>query len=464
MLSLKLKQVVVCACALLCVVLAADITAHAQTPQDEAAITEREAQLRAELAQTEKEIAEWRTVLDTTKGQSASLERDAKILNAKIQEQKLVIKARQLAIETLGKDIVQKEETISQLLTRIERGKESLAQIIRKTNVIDDSSSIMEMLLSSENLSEFFSDVDSFDTINRAMKEHFEDIREAKNLTEQEKTQLAQKKDKETDTKVAVEAEKRKVEANEAEKKRLLSISKTQEKTYAQVIAEREKKAAEIRSALFALRDTAAIPFGTALEYAEQVSKETGIRPAFLLAVITQETNLGKNVGTCNRPGDPPSKHWTEIMPGADAIAKGWSKRNDQAAFLRILSGIGLSPEGRPLSCPYGAGWGGAMGPAQFIPTTWELNAPKIAAALGIKYPNPWEPLHAFMASGIFLSDLGANVQTFTAERNAACRYYSGAACDPFRKVPNDFYGAQVMAKAAMIQETMIDPLKNIDE
>lgn len=418
----------------------------------------REARLRAELAQTEKEIEGWKTVLTQKQKESASIERDAEILNAKIQQAKLVIKARNIAIEQLGKDITVKQKTIESLDAKIERGKESLSQLIRKTNEIDSFSTV-EVALSGQNISEFFEDIDSFDSIKQSLADLFLEIRQDKSQTENEKKNLSDKKDEETDVKAAIEAEKRRVEKDEAEKRNLLKISKTQEKTYEQLLKERQKKAAEIRSALFALRDTAAIPFGTALNYANVVAAKTGVRPAFLLAILTQETNLGENIGTCNRPGDPANKLWTAIMPGPLDLASGKSKRNDQGAYLRITASLGLDPASMPLSCPWQGGWGGAMGPAQFIPTTWEANQTKIAAALGKSKVSPWEPQDAFMASGIYLAELGAASGNFTAERTAALKYYAGGA---WNQKKNAFYGDGVMSKARNIQENMIDPLQNI--
>ena len=60
------------------------------------------------------------------------------------------------------------------------------------------------------------------------------------------------------------------------------------------------------------------------------------------------------------------------------------------------------------------------------------------------------------MASALYLKDLGANAATFTAEREAALRYYAGS---NWYKSKNAFYGRQVMEKATNIQENMIDPL-----
>lgn len=446
-------------------VLATPRALHAQSAQS---VEQRQAALQAELDKTEKEIAGWRTILDQKKAESASIERDAAILNAKIQEQKLIIKARALAIERLGKDINQKNETIQTLEEQISRGQNSLSQLLRKTNELD-SFSVVEMALSHENISDFFIDVDTFDSINRSLSDELESVRSAKSQNEVEKQDLSKKQDAEADAKAAVEAEKRKVEKNEAEKKQLLQISRTQEKTYAQVLADREKKAAQIRSALFALRDSAAIPFGTALKYANEVAAKTGIRPAFLLAIITQESALGENQGSCllssidtaDGVGKNSGTFFEKIMkPGRDTIP-----------FQSITSRLGRDWKMTPVSCPPAAkytstrGYGGGMGPAQFIPSTWELFKARIASALGISSPDfadPWNPEHAFMATGIYMQDLGAVAGSYTAERNAACKYYSGASCRPGRKPANVFYGDQVMAKAQSIQENMIDPLNNI--
>jgi hypothetical protein len=64
------------------------------------------------------------------------------------------------------------------------------------------------------------------------------------------------------------------------------------------------------------------------------------------------------------------------------------------------------------------------------------------------------------MATSMYLSDLGAGGGTYTAERNAACKYYSGRACDS-QKPYNTSYGNSVIAKAEKFQAD-IDFLKSI--
>jgi membrane-bound lytic murein transglycosylase B len=96
------------------------------------------------------------------------------------------------------------------------------------------------------------------------------------------------------------------------------------------------------------------------------------------------------------------------------------------------------------------------MGPTQFIPSTWELFEARLKAALNVPATNPWNAEHAIMATGLYLADVGAGQATYTAERNAACRYYSGSACAGH----STFYGDQVLAKATAFQND-IDFLKD---
>ncbi len=419
---------------------------------------EQKAELERELAQVEAEQKRVEAELVKTQAQSSSLERDIKLLDQKIKAAQLNIRAKNLKIETLGKDIKQKENHIDNLETRINKGRESLAVIMRKTNETA-SLTLPEILLAQSNLTDLLQDIDDFESVQNGLKETFEQIRSDKDETAAERDILDKRRNAEMDAKYVIEQEKKNIEADEKEKQRLLSISKYSEQAYQQDLEKKRARAAQIKATLFPLRGSDPIPFGDAYRYASVASKATGVRSAFILAVIQQESNLGANVGTCNRVGDSPDKHWTQIMPGPKEQAAGLSRRDDQSVFKRIVEALGISPEGLPLSCPWGSGWGGAMGPAQFIPTTWALFEKRISAAIGVKNPDPWNPAHAFTASALYLSDLGASAQTYTAERNAACKYYSGRSCD--NKSPaNAFYGNEVVIRADTIQRTMIDLLQ----
>ncbi len=417
--------------------------------------SEREVRLKAELVQVEKEQAETEKILADTQNQSASLSRDILILNTKIKAAQLNIKAKNLLIETLGKDISVKQAKIEDLQGHIEKGKQTLAQIMRKNNEIE-SISFPEFILSQDNLSEAFIDIDNFGSIQASLKTTFETIRNNKVQTETEKTNLNNRKNQESDARASILNEQKNIQANETEKQKLLAISKGNEKMYGVALAEKKAKASQIRAALFTLAGgSQGISFGDALRYANEAKKTTGIRPAFLLAILTQESALGKNVGTC---------YLTDTQTGSGVSVKsGTTFPNvmkpirDVIPFIEITKSLGMDYSKTLVSCPIAGagGWGGAMGPAQFIASTWMVFKDRIASALNISTPNPWNPEHAFVASSLYLTDLGAANGSYTGEIKAACKYYGS-------KGPSCSYASQVMAKADNIQRTMIDPLQGL--
>lgn len=427
--------------------------ASAQTlsPADKARLERELVQVEAEQKAAEKELS-------NAQAQSSSLARDISVLTAKIKVAQLNIKAKNLLIENLGKDIKGKETHIAGLEDRIDRGKDSLAVIMRKTNEVG-SYTLPEIMLSQSSLTGVLNDIDSFASVQEGLKETFEQLRSDKSETETEKGALEKRRNAESDARYAIQMEEKNIKADEAEKQRLLSISKGNEKSYSALLAEKRTRASQIRAELFQLRDAAAIPFEQALAYAQNASRQTGVRPAIILAILTQESNLGANVGSC---------YLTDPTTGAGAgantgtpIAKVMSPTRDVPPFLDIMSKLGGDPYKQRVSCPQSVGWGGAMGPAQFIASTWVLLVDRLQQTLGISAePNPWNPAHAIMSLALYMEDLGAGAGTYSAERNAACRYYSGRSCSASSLIAS--YGNSVIAKADAIQRTKIDALAGL--
>jgi membrane-bound lytic murein transglycosylase B len=210
-----------------------------------------------------------------------------------------------------------------------------------------------------------------------------------------------------------------------------VSAAKGQEKLYQQVIAQKQQSAAQIRAALFSLRDTKSVSFGDMYAYAKEASAKTGVRPAVILAILSEETNLGQNLGSGN---------WrTDMHPTRDA-----------PIFQEICAALGLDPDKQPVSKKPWYGWGGAMGPAQFIPSTWKQYAPRISKMTGQDPANPWDPRTAVFATAILMMDNGADAQTRSAERLAALRYLAG--WKNASKSAYAFYGNDVMSLADKFQ------------
>lgn len=394
------------------------------------------ARLEAELAKLEKEIAAKQKELDNQKGQSVSISRDISILNSQIQKSKLDIKNKNLVIQKLGGEIVVKNKKIEALSTKIEKEKESLAQLLKKERQLDDKS-ILSLILSKETISEAYGDIQKFASIKQDIQDSMDEIRGVRVLTESERKSLEEKKNKETDTKYELESAKAKVELSEAEKKKLLTISKGKETEYQKVLNEKAKRKAEILAAIFNLVGSSTkINFETALIYAKEAQRLLNIDPAFLLAILTQESNLGANVGQC---------YLTDTKTGAGVGAKFGTKfpnvmkpmglpgrKGDIDDFFAVTTALGRDPYKTLVSCPIAgvAGYGGAMGPAQFIPSTWGGYKSRLKAILGHD-ADPWNPKDAFIASAMLLTDKGAVGNTPSLQHIAACKYYGtgGSTC-----------------------------------
>lgn len=413
---------------------------------------EREAQLRKELQNIEKEIKDNEAFLNNTKNQSASLSRDLALLSAQIKDAQLKIKAKNINIEQLGKDIRGKVSYIGTLEDRIKKNKQVLASLLYKTSNLQ-SHSDLEIILNKSSLSDFLILADQYTQVEESVENLSDEIRGDKKQTENEKLVLDKKQNQEIDAKKEIETQQKIIQSKEKEKNQLLALSKGEEKAYEQVLAQKRQKAGEIRAALFTLRDSDAIPFGKAFEYAVAASTRTGVRPAFLLAILQQESSFGKNVGSCYLT-DPTTGAGISIKSG-NTFAKVMSPTRDVTPFIAITKELGRDPYKTLVSCPLAIGWGGAMGPAQFIPSTWVMFKERVRTVIGGATPDPWRAEDAFAASSIYLSDLGAKNGSYTAEMNAACRYYSGQICG--KVTGNTTYGNQVMIRAQNIQDNMIN-------
>jgi len=386
-------------------------------------------QIEAELASLLKKQKEQQKATGTLKG-------DVTYLTAQINALKTKIKARALAIAQLKINIGEKVTTINKLSNKIDREHASLAQLLRNTDEFDSQNSLI-FLLSNNSISNFYSDVESYNAIKQAIKNSVDIINGVKTQTEIEKQSLEKKQDAETDAKAELESAQKSTAKAEADKKQLLAISKQKEAAYQTLAAQKKAQADKIRAALFPLAGISTkIDFGTALQYANNVSNKLGIEPAFLLAILTQESNLGSNVGQCyltnTDTGAGVGKNTGTPFPNV------MKPTRDVQPFLEITNALGFNAFKTAVSCPIAgvAGYGGAMGPAQFIPSTWKLFASRLQSTLG-HYANPWSPKDSFMASGMYLTDLGAVGTSASAQNRAACKYYGsgGSTCSYSRSV-----------------------------
>ncbi len=400
---------------------------------------EERAQLEQQLAAVEAQIEKNKGDLTVTQRERTSLERDVAVLNSKIQAAQLQIKQRDLKIKQINGDVGELQRGIGTLDSKVQAGQESLAQILRRTREIDDLT-LVELALG-HSFTQLFEDIDNFERIQQALDASFTEMAATRSDLSSRKSALEDKKEEEADMLQLQQLQKKDLQYTESQKKTLVTAAKGKESNYQKIIAEQQRTATQIKNALFGLRDGGAIPFGTAYQYAKDAQAKTGVEPALILAVLRQETNLGENVGQClvtNSPnkGDGKGKNSGKFF------SRVMKPDRDVDPFMAITAELGIDPASQVVSCPQSSGYGGAMGPAQFIPSTWVLYKARLAAATGDNPPNPWQARTAIFATAMLMADNGADQGTRESERRAALRYFAGG---NWNKASYAFYGDGVM-------------------
>ncbi len=381
--------------------------------------------LEDELAAINKQIDEYQAELTKTQGEKDTLKN--KISQLKTQANKLTaqIKATNLELDRLDDRISDTVTSIDQTQVELDSNKQSLGDLI-EVYYENSRKSMIEILLANDQISDYFISINALSALQDRIQEKIEVIMDLK-VTLENQQQVLEKDEDETQGLLKIQlAQKQQLEGTKSEQESLLKVTQNKETAYQKLLVEKRARAAEIKNRIYDLLGVKSqVNFGEALAIATSISGRISIRPAFLLAVLTQESNLGSNVGTCNRPGDPPEKSWKVQMKPS----------RDQVPFAEITKSLGLDPNTTPISCAINdpkhglvAGqnsWGGAMGPAQFIPSTWMGYLSKIQAAVG-HYPNPWDIRDAMTAAALKLSTDGASAKTTSAECTAAKRYFGG--------------------------------------
>ena len=345
-------------------------------------------------------------------------------LKKKITGLEYQISQGNLVIKDLNLQIKGTESSIGKTDADIQNSENQIASMLRLIQEEDKKHPIVMLL--EGNLSDFFSNIAYLESLNARVNTLLASTKDLKDYLEGQKQKMDTERGQVQKT-VQIQSQQKK--ENEQNKKQQDGYLKLTEAQYQQQVKEKQaadKSAAAIKARIFDLIGVSKAPtFGEALEIAKYVSGITGVRPALLLAVLTQESSLGKNVGQC---------YVTNFETGAGTNLQGAARQRVMSpktipSFLILTENFGMESRKTPQSCwiplytsqgvPYG--WGGAMGPAQFIASTWSIYDDKVASIVGTT-ANPWNIRHAFLASGLLLKANGA----LSNESKAAAMYYCG--------------------------------------
>lgn len=397
----------------------------------------------------ERQIEEYQSQIENTQTTSRTLENEIKSLNAKVSQLTLEIKSLELSIKQTNSEIGDTEVKISDAGDKITKHRNALAEYIQAIYETDQKS-LTEILLQNANLSDFFADLDHIRTNQDNLRNTIQNIRELKADLEQHQGELEDKKSDLEKARNLQAMEKKSLDTNKLQKNKLLKDTKGQEAKFQELVKKSKQDIQAIKDQIGYLIQNG-VSAEDAIKYGQLAAIRTGIRPAYLLAELDHESGLGINVGKCYIV-DSTSGASRHIVAGK-VFARGINPARDLALFLSITQELGKDPFQTPISCWPGSGWGGAMGAAQFIPSTWMGYRDEVSRLTGHSPANPWNIEDAFVAAAAKLSKDGADSKTREGEIAASKRYYCGSATSRSSSCIN--YANAVQRKATEIEKSL---------
>lgn len=377
-----------------------------------------------ELETLNEKIRALREKRELKEAEETTIKEKIEQLNSEIEELKLSIEKTGVLVTGTNVDIQDTEGEINQANEKFWQLKKTLRELFEMMYECQTLSRF-EIVFLSDSLSDILRQLEYAATLQGEISEVLDDIQKTKKELEDKKTELEIKKADLENLQATQEYQHRVLQKQESYKGELLKQNLAKQTEYTALIAEAIEAREEIGREVFRLQNVnITLALSEAKDYAWYAESLTGVRAALLLAVLKIESNIGGNTGTGKYPDD--------VRPG------------DREAFVQICKGLGLDPKKTPVSAKPKSyeGWGGAMGPAQIMPTTWLKYAPEVTRLSGKKTPSPWNTRDAFLASAVILRNYGA-VGDEDNEYEAVNRYFAGSNWKKFT-----WYGDRVMAVA----------------
>ena len=374
-------------------------------------------ELEEQIKQKQEEINQHQVKIQENEQKAKSLNGEIQILESQINKFRSEIGQIDLIIQKSTLNIEEIDSQVFILEGQMTQKKDLLAEYIR-TVAHYDQETLLEVILKNEKFSDFFDEINALENTQKEIHSVLAVIQELKSDLEGQRGEIDLERQEQNRLKSLQLIQQRSVESKQWQKEDLLDKTEGEEQRYQQLVQSAEKEITFIQEQLSML-ERYNITLEDAVQSAIYAASKTGIRPAYLLGVLEAESRLGLNVGTGN---------WQEDMYQCyRKIGSPTKAEREKAAFLQICQELGLNPDLQPVSAEPWYGCGGAMGVAQFMPTTWLAYRDRVAGLTGNNPPSPWVHKDAFMAAAIKLSNGGANQRTEISERTAYAKYLAGS-------------------------------------
>ncbi len=353
--------------------------------------------LADEKARAERELARAQAAADAKAAHLQDVSKSIIVTNSTIAE-------TQSHITKVEADMERKQAEINGLEADLTRNKEVLGKLILEA-YYDDGTTVLPELLSEDDLFAALNNPDRYQTMSGKMQEvlaHLQDVRDA---AASAKADLEQTKQEKRDLLAQKQYQKQHLVADQQNTQSDLQDIQAS-------ISDLKGKLSELQNELNGLlgKSYSTDDVWSAVKFA---SKQTGVPKGVLMGFLGTETKFAANVGS--------GTYKKDMNP------------SQRSTFESICKDLGINPSKQPVSkrvcynpkakdgC---GGWGGAMGVAQFIPTTWMGYADSVSAITGNSPASPWSLADGVTAMALKLKKTpGITGGSKSAVKSAACSY-----------------------------------------
>lgn len=324
-------------------------------------------QIQGSVNRTSYEIGKTQSFIDETKSTISRKESEIKLLNEKIELQKVILTG---------------------LVREIYYGQNSLS---------------LAIMPEKNQLSQFLGESDHLSEVERQIVNLIGDIKSSKEK---------------------IEGERKNLEENKMDHEKLLNIKRDQQTSLLNEkygtqsnIAKKDATIRSLQQRLSVLRSSLSgflgesFDAGDIVEAIKFASKKTGVRKEFLMAMLDKESDLGRFTGGC-------------CYKQSGSCNATRMRDSDKEVFKDICEELDYDYKKKKVSCALSYGYGGAMGVAQFMPTTWTGYKSAITGYTGHNPPDPWNLTDGVVGMAEKLKRAGGNKDS--GEHYAAKVYYCG--------------------------------------
>lgn len=343
-------------------------------------------ELKQKIQNLRGQIEQYQEDIFSKNKKQQSIANDIEIIEVGIKKTELQIQETELVIHQLDSDIHQKKTEIDGMEKKVKAKEEMLKRFLQELYERGDDFAT-EIVLSNQSFSDYFSKIEGLESFEGQVMEARSQLVGVRDELKKQKEDLEEKKYEKENLRYVQKDQERALEQEREMKNILVSQIGDEKRALEQKM---EKLQAELNM-LQSLGEPIAIE--EAVRSAKHASGITGVAPEFLLGMLRVESGLGTNVGG--------GRYKTDMNPAQ------WD------TFKKICKELGIDPDKTPVSrracynpdskdgC---GGWGGAMGPAQFMPSTWLGYKSKVESVTKNKPANPWDIKDALTAMGLKLA------------------------------------------------------------